>query len=144
MDPLSAIAAFNAGYAIVKTAANNVQDIGALFRSLGKMEAAKKEIDQAAKKGSGKSDLELYAAKVELDNKWEEVRQLLIWSGHWDPYLKFVADRKKQRDDKIKQDRKERLRKQKELKDIAIIVGAILATIGVCGAFLYAITSLKG
>ena len=144
MDPLSAIAAFNASYAIVKTAANNVQDIGSLFRSLGKMQAAKQEIDDAVKKGSGKSDLELYAAKVELDNKWEECRQLLIWSGHWDPYLKFVADRKKQRDDQIKQDKQARLRKQKQIKDVAIIVGAILASVGVCGAFLYAITQLKG
>ena len=144
MDPLSAIAAFNASYAIVKTAANNVQDIGALFRSLGKMQTAKKEIDDAVKKGSGKSDLELYAAKVELDNKWEEVRQMLIWSGHWDPYLKFVADRKKQRDNQIKQDKQARLRKQKELKDIAIIVGGILAAVGVCGAFIFVITQFKG
>jgi len=144
MDPLSAIAAFNASYAIVKTAANNVQDIGALFRSLGKMQAAKKEIDDAARNGSNKSDLELYAAQVEIDNKWEEVRQLLIWSGHWEPYLKFVADRKKQRDNQIKQDKQARLRKQKQITDIAIIVGGILATIGICGAFLYAITHLKG
>ena len=144
MDPLSAIAAFNASYAIVKTAANNVQDIGALFRSLGKMEAAKKEVDQAARKNPGKSDLELYAAQVELDNKWEEVRQLLIWSGHWDGYLKFVADRKKQREAQQKLDLKEKLRKRKELQDIAIIVGAILATVGICAGFLYAITNLKG
>lgn len=144
MDPISAIAAFNASYAIVKTAANNVQDIGSLFRSLGKMQAAKKEIDEAVKKGSGKSDLELYAAKVELDNKWEECRQLLIWSGHWDPYLKFVADRKKQRDDQIKQDKQARLRKQKEITDIAIIVGGILASVAVCGAFIFVITQFKG
>ena len=136
MDPLSAIAAFNAGYAIVKTAANNVQDIGALFRSLSKMEAAKKEVDEAARKNTGKSDLELYAVQVELNNKWEEVRQLLIWSGHWDGYLKFVADRKKQREAQQKLALKEKLRKRKELQDIAIIVGAILATVGICAGFL--------
>ena len=144
MDPLSAIAAFNASYAIVKTAANNVQDIGALFRSLGKMQAAKKEIDDAARNGSNKSDLELYAAQVELNNKWEEVRQLLIWSGHWDGYLKFVADRKKQREAQQKLDLKEKLRKRKQLQDIAIIVGGILTTVGICAGFLYAITHLKG
>lgn len=144
MDPLSAIAAFNASYAIVKTAANNVQDIGALFRSLGKMEEAKKSIAEEARKNPGKSDLELYAAQVELDNKWEEVRQLLIWSGHWEPYLKYVADRKKQREAQQKLALKEKLRKRKELQDIAIIVGAILATISICAVFLYAITHLKG
>lgn len=144
MDPLSAIAAFNASYAIVKTAANNVQDIGALFRSLGKMEEAKKSIAEEARKNPGKSDLELYAAQVELDNKWEEVRQLLIWSGHWEPYLKYVADRKRQREAQQKLALKEKLRKRKELQDIAIIVGAILATISICAVFLYAITHLKG
>ena len=143
MDPLSAIAAFNASYAIVKTAANNVQDIGALFRSLGKMQSAKKAIDDAARKGSGKSDLELYAAQVEIDNKWEECRQLLIWSGHWEPYLKFVADRKKQREAQIKQDKQARLRKQKQITDIAIIVGGVLFTIAICSAFIYAITNYK-
>jgi hypothetical protein len=143
MDPLSAIAAFNASYAIVKTAANNVQDIGALFRSLGKMESAKKAVDEAARKNSGKSDLELYAAQVELDNKWEEVRQLLIWSGHWEPYLKFVADRKKKRDQEAKEAARARRKRNKQIQDIAIIVGGVLFTVAICGAFIYAITNFK-
>ena len=144
MDPLTAIAAFNASYAVVKTAAQNAGEITDIFAGIGKMLSAKKAIEQAAKNDSDKSDLELYAAQVELDQKWNEVKQLLIWTGHWPAYEKFVQDRREaERQTKIKIMR-EHQAKMNKIKDIAIIIGGVIATILICGAFLLAISNAKG
>src|SRR6056300_1518321 len=94
MDPLTAIAAFNASYAVVKTAAQNAGEISQIFPGIGKMLSAKQAVEKAVPNDPEKSDLELYAAKVELDNKWAEIVEILKWTGHWDGYQKFVQDRR--------------------------------------------------
>ena len=144
MDPLTAIAAFNASYAVVKTAAQNAGEIGQIFAGIGKMLSAKQAVEKAVPNDPEKSDLELYAAKVELDNKWAEIVEILKWTGHWDGYQKFVQDRREQeKQAKIAQVR-EALRKKKMYQDIAIIVGGALAALAVIGLFLWAITKVKG
>jgi len=144
MDPLTALAAFNASYAVVKTAAKNAGEITDIFAGIGKMLSAKRAIEKAAKADPEKSDLELYAAKVELDNKWNEIVEILKWSGHWDGYQKFVQDRREQeKKAKIKAIR-EAQKRQKEMKDIAIIIGGIIATGLIISLFLWAISTAKG
>ena len=143
MDPLTAIAAFNASYAVVKTAASNASELGKLFASLGKMQEAKNVVESAARNNPEKSDLELYAAKVEVDQKWEEVRQLLIYSGHWDAYLKFVADRKRQREEQEKQDMIRRVKKRKAFKETLTIFGLIILAIVTILVFILMIVKLK-
>jgi hypothetical protein len=144
MDPLSAIAAFNASYAIVKTAAENAGEISDIFAGIGKMLSAKRAVEQASKNNPEKSDLELYAAHVEIELKWQEVVELLRWTGHWDSYQKFVQDRREaERQAKI-QEVRERQRKVKMFQDIAIIVGGIVASVAVIVAFLWAISVGKG
>ena len=144
MDPLTALAAFNASYAVVKTAAENAGEIGQIISGIGKMMSAKQSVETAvAPEDESKSNLELYAAKVEMEQKWEEVKQLLIWTGHWHKYEQFVADRtQKRKDDELKAI-KERVAKRRLYKDIAIIVGGVLATIGIIVAFLWAISHAK-
>lgn len=144
MDPLTAIAAFNASYAVVKTAAQNAGEISQIFAGIGKMLSAKQAVEKAVPNDPEKSDLELYAAKVELDQKWAEIVEILKWTGHWDGYQKFVQDRREtEKQAKIKQVR-EALRKKKMYQDIAIIVGGALAALAVIGLFLWAITEVKG
>lgn len=144
MDPLTAIAAFNASYAVVKTAAQNAGEISQIFAGIGKMLSAKQAVEKAVPNDPEKSDLELYAAKVELDNKWAEIVEILKWTGHWDGYQKFVQDRREaEKQKKIAQVR-EALRKKKLYADIAIIVGGVLTTLGVIAAFLWAISEAKG
>ena len=144
MDPFTALAAFNASYAVVKTAAQNAGEIGDIFAGIGKMMTAKQAVEKATSGDPEKSDLELYAAKVELDQKWEEIKEILKWTGHWDGYQKFVADRREQQKQaRIKQVR-EAQRKRKMYQDIAIIVGAVLATTGIIAAFLWAISEARG
>lgn len=144
MDPLTAIAAFNASYAVVKTAAQNAGEISQIFAGIGKMLSAKQAVERAVPNDPEKSDLELYAAKVELDQKWAEIVEILKWTGHWDGYQKFVQDRREtEKQAKIAQVR-EALRKKKMYQDIAIIVGGALAALAVIGLFLWAITEVKG
>ena len=144
MDPLTAIAAFNASYAVVKTAAQNAGEISQIFAGIGKMLSAKQAVERAVPNDPEKSDLELYAAKVELDNKWAEVKELLVWTGHWHSYEQFVADRREaEKQAKIKQLR-EAQRKKKMYIDIAIIVGGSLAAIAVIAGFILAISAAKG
>jgi len=143
MDPLTAIAAFNASYAVVKTAAQNAGEIGQIFAGIGKMLSAKQAVERAVPNDPEKSDLELYAAKVELDNKWAEIVEILKWTGHWDGYQKFVQDRRaSEKQAKIAQVR-EALRKKKLYTDIAIIVGGVLSTLGIIAAFLWAISEAR-
>ena len=144
MDPLTALATFNASYAVVKTAAQNAGEISEIFAGIGKMLSAKQAIEKAAPEDADKSDLELYAAKVEVDQKWDEVKQILVWSGHWDGYQKFVQDRREaEKQAKLAQVR-EKQRKVKLYQDIAVIIGGITASGVVIALFFWAIASAKG
>lgn len=144
MDPLTAIAAFNASYAVVKTAAQNAGEISQIFAGIGKMLSAKQAIERAVPNDPEKSDLELYAAKVELDQKWAEIVEILKWTGHWDGYQKFVKDRREaERKARLVQVR-EAQRREKMYQDIAIIVGGIIASAAVIAAFIWAISEAKG
>ena len=144
MDPLTAIAAFNASYAVVKTAAQNAGEISQIFAGIGKMLSAKQAVERAVPNDPEKSDLELYAAKVELDQKWAEIVEILKWTGHWDGYQKFVQDRREtEKQAKIAATRK-KMQKQKMHQDIAIIIGGSLAALAVIAAFIVAISAAKG
>ena len=143
MDPLTAIAAFNASYAVVKTAAQNAGEISEIFAGIGKMLSAKQAVERASSGNPEKSDLELYAARVELDQKWAEIKEILMWTGHWDGYQKFVQDRREQeKQAKIRQVREEQ-RKKKMYIDIAIITGGVVMTISVIVAFIWAISAAR-
>ena len=143
MDPLTAIAAFNASYAVVKTAAQNAGEISQIFAGIGKMLSAKQAVERAVPNDPEKSDLELYAAKVELDNKWAEIVEILKWTGHWDGYQKFVQDRRASEKQAKIQQLREAQRKKKLYTDIAIIVGGVLSTLTIIAAFLWAISEAR-
>ena len=144
MDPLTAIAAFNASYAVVKTAAQNASEISTIFANIGKMMTAKQAVEKAVANGSDKSDLELYAAHVELEQKWTEVKEMLVYSGHWPQYQKFVEDRREREKQQKIAETKAKIKKQKMQQDIAIIVGGSLAAIAVVVAFIFVISAAKG
>ena len=143
MDPLTAIAAFNASYAVVKTAAQNAGEISQIFAGIGKMMTARQAVEKAAANDPEKSDLELYAAKVELDQKWEEVKEILKWTGHWDGYQKFVQDRREAEKQRRLAQVREAQRKRRFYIDIAIILGGVLAAGAIIAAFLWAISEAK-
>jgi len=135
MDPITALAAFNASYAVIKTTAQNAGEISQIFANIGKMIQAKQVIDKAAQADPEKSDLELYANHVEMQQKWQEIVEILKWTGHWDGYQKFVQDRREsERQERLKVVR-EKMRKKKIYTDIAIIIGGISASVLIIATF---------
>ena len=144
MDPITALAAFNASYAVIKTTAQNAGEISQIFANIGKMIQAKQVIDKAAQADPEKSDLELYANHVEMQQKWQEIVEILKWTGHWDGYQKFVQDRREaERQERLKVVRGN-MRKKKMYTDIAIIIGGISASVLIIATFLWAISAAKG
>lgn len=142
MDPLTALAAFNASYAVVKTAAQNAGEITDLFANVGKMMSAKHAIEKASP-SDDKSDLELYAAKVEVDQKWDEIKQILIWTGHWDGYQKFVQDRREaEKEAKLKTIR-ERQKKNKKIKEAVMIALVAISVLSAIGIFFWIVWLIK-
>lgn len=134
MDPITALAAFNASYAVVKAAAQNAGEITDIFAGIGKMLSAKQAIEKAIPEDLEKSDLELYAAKVELDKKWAEIKGILIWTGHWNGYEKFVQDRReaeKQAHLKAIREYEARKKKIKEAIMIAAVTVSVLSAVGI-------------
>ena len=144
MDPLTAIAAFNASYAVIKTAAQNANEMSTVFANIGKMLTAKQAVEKAVSTDTEKSDLELYAAHVELEQKWTEVKEMLVYSGHWPQYQKFVEDRREREKQQKIAETRARLKKQKMYQDIAIIIGGIVASGAIIATFLWAISTAKG
>ena len=143
MDPLTALATFNASYAVVKTAAQNAGEISEIFAGIGKMLSAKQAIEKATPEDADKSDLELYAAKVEVDQKWDEVKQILVWSGHWDGYQKFVQDRREaEKRVRIKALR-EHQAKMKKVKEGFMIAAVIISVLSAVGIFFWLIWLMK-
>ena len=144
MDPITALAAFNASYAVIKTTAQNAGEISQIFANIGKMIQAKQVVDKAAQADPEKSDLELYANHVEMQQKWQEIVEILKWTGHWDGYQKFVQDKREaERQERLKIVR-EKMRKKKMYTDIAIIIGGISASVLIIATFLWAISAAKG
>jgi len=144
MDPITALAAFNASYAVIKTTAQNAGEISQIFANIGKMIQAKQIIDKAAQADPEKSDLELYANHVEMQEKWQEIVEILKWTGHWDGYQKFVQDRREAERQKRLEVVREKMRKKKMYTDIAIIIGGISASVLIIATFLWAISAAKG
>ena len=144
MDPLTAIAAFNASYAVVKTAASNAGEISQIFANIGKMMTAKQAVERAVANSPEKSDLELYANHVEMEQKWAEIKEMLVYSGHWNQYQRFVEDRREQEKKQKIAETRAKIKKQKMHQDIAIIVAGSLAAITVIVAFIFAISVAKG
>jgi len=134
MDPITALAAFNASYAVVKTAAQNAGEITDIFAGIGKMLSAKQAIEKAAKKDPEQSDLELYAKHVEIQQKWDEIVEMLKWTGHWDSYQKFVQDRRdEEKRARIKaiREHQAKIKKVKEGIMIAVVTLSVLSAIGI-------------
>ena len=140
MDPLTAIAAFNAAYATVKTASQNAGEIGKVFAGIGKLMTAKQAVQEAVRSDPQKSDLELYAAHVELETKWQEIKEILKWTGHWDKYLQFCKERREQEKQARIQKIREEAKRRKQMRDgilMVILAISILSAVGFIGFILY-------
>jgi hypothetical protein len=125
---LAELAAFNLAVATVKEAAQHSGDIVQIFKGMGEMLTARDKIQKTVTK-KGQSDLEAYAAHVEMKRKYDEVVEILKWTGHWESYLKFCSDRRKAEKEEAARSAREARARRKKWRDAALIILIILATL---------------
>lgn len=143
IDPLTALATFNAACAVVKEAKEHAGDITAMFKGIGEMMSAKQDIEKAVKSNPEKSDLELYAAHAQMEEKWEQIKTELKWSGHWDKYLKFCADRREAEKQARLAEVRAKNAKARKIKEIALALAIVVGTLSAIGIVVWLLWLVK-
>ena len=143
IDPLTALATFNAACAVVKEAKDHAGDITAMFKGIGQMMTAKQDIEKAVKSNPEKSDLELYAAHAQMEERWQQIQTELKWSGHWEKYLKFCADRREAEKQQRIAETRAKQKKAKKIKEALIITGVIIGTLSAVGIIIWLFWLIK-
>ena len=143
IDPLTALATFNAACAVVKEAKEHAGDITAMFKGIGEMMSAKQDIEKAVKSNPEKSDLELYAAHAQMEAQWEQIKTELKWSGHWDKYLKFCADRREAEKQARLAEVRAKNAKARKIKEIALALAIVVGTLSAIGIVVWLLWLVK-
>jgi len=143
IDPLTALATFNAACAVVKEAKEHAGDITAMFKGIGQMMSAKQDIEKAVKSNPNKSDLELYAAHAQMEEQWEQIKTELKWSGHWDKYLKFCADRREAEKQARLAEVRAKNAKARKIKEIALALAIVAGTLSAIGIVVWLLWLVK-
>ena len=91
---LAELAAANAAFAVIKTAAQNGKDIAAAGSAIAYFVGAKEDLQRkASKKGNG-SDLEEFMALEQIREQEEQLKQIMIYAGRpglWGDWQRFQA-----------------------------------------------------
>lgn len=143
IDPLTALATFNAACAVVKEAKEHAGDITAMFKGIGEMMSTKQDIEKAVKSNPEKSDLELYAAHAQMEEQWEQIKTELKWSGHWDKYLKFCADRREAEKQARLAEVRAKNAKTRKIKEIALALAIVVGTLSAIGIVVWLLWLVK-
>lgn len=151
IDPITALAAVSSAVNLVKKAVATVQDVQSLGPVLGKYFDAKAEaieVVEKSKKGEFKGSalgkaLELEMA-LEQAREFEEQVKMLFWQANkMDVWLKITARAKQIEADAARAEGKRKAaakRKQDELDELILIIGALVAVtlvLSVTGYFVY-------
>lgn len=139
---IAELAAFNAAFATIKQAASNGQEIVAMGKSLAALFDAEAQINKRLQK-KGQSDIEAYLAKVEIDRRMGELRETLMWTGHWEPFMQFRVQRKKERDAEEARIRKKVAKRRKMLLDGILIVVVSISVLTAVGFMFWALYAYK-
>lgn len=139
---IAELAAFNAAVATIKEAANHGKDIVAMGKSLAALFDAEAQINKRLQE-NGQSDIEAYLAKVEIDQKMDELRTLLKWTGHWEPFMQFRAQQKKRRDSEVQAIKQKVAIRRKKLFDAIFIIVVALSALTAVGFAFWAILAFK-
>lgn len=129
---LAELAAFNLAVATVKEAAQHSGDIIQIFKGMGEMLSAKDKVQKVVT-DKGQSDLEAYAAHVQMKKQYDEVVETLKWTGHWDSYLAFCKDRREKEKQEQLQKAKAAAAKKQKIKDAVLIILVVLGALTAVG-----------
>jgi hypothetical protein len=136
---IAELAAFNLAVATVKEAANHAGDIVSIFKGMGEMMAAKEKVDKVVAE-KGQTDLEAYAAHVKMKQEYDQIIELLKWTGHYEPYMEFKRERRKEREAAEARARVALRKKREKIRDaflIIILVVAVLAGVGILAGLIW-------
>jgi hypothetical protein len=129
---LAELAAANAAFAVIKEAINNGGDLVAAGSKLGEYFGLKSQISKKA--GNKGSNSEEFWAMESLKKQEAEFKQLLIYQGRaglWDDWLKFQSQKKREREEEIRQKKLKALRMKEFLYNS--LVGVMVALIAASG-----------
>jgi hypothetical protein len=125
------LAAANAAFAVIKEAVANSGDImnagQALFQYFDNKAVIQKKANE--KGGTDRGDLEEFMALEQLKKQEEELKQMMIYQGRaglWTDWLKFQLDAKKRREAAERERVLKRQRFIGRIKDIGMIILAIV------------------
>ncbi len=144
---LEYIAICNAAYSTIKKAIENGRELSSVAKSISQFTHAADDLRRQKDKkknsifskftGKDETDLDEFFALEEIKEKEEELKRMMIYLGrpglHSD-WVRFQVEARKNRQDA----EKERVRKIEELKEGAMLLGAIIggAIVVLGGAFI--------
>ena len=118
---IAELAAFNAGFAVVKQFVANGRDLSDAMGAIGKMVAAKEDLRARGEKkkksvlsvlgGKTENDFEEFMAleKIkQVEKELESMMKLYGRAGLWDDWVRFQAEARKQRRQAILEEKKRR------------------------------------
>lgn len=138
---LAELAAANAAFAVIKEAVSNGGDLLAAGAKLGEYFGMKSEI--AKKANNSGSNSEEFWALEKLRKQEEQLKEIMIYQGRaglWDDWLKFQAQKKREREEEARQKKLKIARRKEMLYDVtvAVLVSILGASgIGVIGLMVW-------
>jgi hypothetical protein len=144
---LAELAAFNAGFAIVKQFVANGRDLSDAAGAIGKMIGAKEELQRRGERkkksfmsvigGKAEDDFEEFMALEKIRNAEKELETMMKLYGRaglWDDWVRHQAvARKRRREEAIA----ERKRKDKMWEYAAYIIAGVVLVAGLVGLVLW-------
>ena len=148
---LAELAAFNAGFAIVKSTVAAGRDIASAAAGISKMVENKDAMHRRLQKKKNslftttvESDLEEFMALEQMKENEAELKQIMIYTGraglHGD-FLKFCADARKARKEAERRAKQER---EEMIETITVVAGVGIGATAAIGALIGLVWYFKG
>jgi hypothetical protein len=148
---LAELAAFNAGFAIVKSTVAAGRDIASAASGISKMVENKDAMHRRLQKKKNsiftttvESDLEEFMALEQMKQNEAELKQIMIYTGraglHGD-FLKFCADARKARKEA---ERKAQAEREEMIETVTVVAGVGIGATAAIGAIIGLFWYFKG
>jgi len=144
---IAELAAFNAGFAVVKQFVANGRDLGDAMGAIGQMVGAKEELQKRGEKkkksvlsvlgGKTENDFEEFMAleKIkQIEKELESMMKLYGRAGLWNDWMRYQAEARKRR---RQQALEEQRRKEQMWEYIGWFFAATIVLAGFVGMFLW-------
>ena len=144
---LAELAAFNAGFAVVKQVVANGRDLSEAMGAIGKMIGAKEELQRRGEKkkrsplsllgGKTENDFEEFMALEKIKEVEKELTSMMMLYGRaglYEDWVRFQAEARKQRRQKALEEKK---RKEQMREYAAYIAAGLIFIAGVVGLFMW-------